>query len=107
SPSRPRVLRAKRRFLRSPDRGLFTAGKTSGVQSRRSFGVFGSTALQGTDYLRPDAVARVMDTLRFLADSARYAYQMGFYVPESELDGTVHKLAVAVAANPGLEVRYR
>jgi len=77
------------------------------VQSRRSFGVFGSTALQGTDYLRPDAVARVMDTLRFLADSARYAYQMGFYVPESELDGTVHKLAVAVAANPGLELRYR
>jgi VWFA-related protein len=49
----------------------------------------------------------VDDALRFALDDARYAYEMGFYVPESELDGKVHTLKVTTPANPNYELRYR
>jgi hypothetical protein len=49
----------------------------------------------------------VSDAIRFAADDSRYAYQMGFYVPESELDGKVHVLSVTVPGKPKFELRYR
>ena len=44
----------------------------------------------------------ITEVFRFAEDDSRYAYEMGFYVPETELDGKVHKLSVTV---PGNEVR--
>lgn len=49
----------------------------------------------------------VDDALRFAVDESRYAYELGFYVPESELDGKVHRLGVTVPAKPKLELLYR
>ena len=49
----------------------------------------------------------VSDAIRFAADESRDAYQLGFYVPESELDGKVHTLTVTVTGKPKLALRYR
>ena len=49
----------------------------------------------------------VSDALRFAEDDSRSAYEMGFYVPESELDGKVHTLSVTVPGKPKFELRYR
>src|ERR1700689_1910008 len=49
----------------------------------------------------------VSDGLRFALDESRYAYEMGFYVPESELDGKVHTLKVSVPGKPKFNLHYR
>jgi VWFA-related protein len=49
----------------------------------------------------------VTEALRFAADDARYAYEMGFYVTDSELDGRVHALGVSLPAQPKAGLRYR
>jgi VWFA-related protein len=49
----------------------------------------------------------VSEALRLAVDDSRYAYEMGFYVPESELDGKVHGLRVAIPAKPKFGLRYR
>jgi hypothetical protein len=49
----------------------------------------------------------VDEALRFAVDEPRSAYELGFYVPESELDGKVHALRVTVPGKPKLELEYR
>lgn len=49
----------------------------------------------------------VSDALDFAADASRYGYEMGFYVPQSELDGKIHTLTVTVPGKPNLDLRYR
>jgi hypothetical protein len=49
----------------------------------------------------------ISEALRFAVDDSRYAYEMGFYVPESELDGKVHSLSVTVPAKPKFGLSYR
>ena len=49
----------------------------------------------------------VEDAIRFAADDSRSAYEMGFYVSDSELDGQVHTLRVTLPAHPQFGLRYR
>ena len=49
----------------------------------------------------------ISEALRFAADASRYAYELGFYIPESELDGKVHRLDVTVPGKPQFGLRYR
>ncbi len=49
----------------------------------------------------------VSDALVFAVDESRYAYELGFYVSEPELDGKVHMLSVTVPAKPKFDLRYR
>jgi hypothetical protein len=49
----------------------------------------------------------VSDALHFAADESRYAYEMGFYVLESELDGMIHTLKVTTPGKPKFDLRYR
>jgi VWFA-related protein len=79
----------------------FSGGKVSGVQGREPNGTrWGMYRLD-----RDDGI--VSEALRFAAEDSRYAYEMGFYVPESELDGKFHTLAVTIPAKPRFGVRYR
>jgi VWFA-related protein len=80
----------------------FSGGNVIGVEGRDAgtgerWGMYQSQ--------RNDGV--VGEALRFALDDARYAYELGFYVPESELDGKVHTLAVTVPAKPKFVLRYR
>lgn len=47
------------------------------------------------------------EALRFAVDDSRYAYELGFYVPEPELDGKLHTLAVTLPGKPKYGLRYR
>ncbi|HXE63596.1 MAG TPA: VWA domain-containing protein [Bryobacteraceae bacterium] len=47
------------------------------------------------------------EALRFAVDDSRYAYELGFYVPDSELDGKLHMLGVTVPGKPKYGLRYR
>jgi hypothetical protein len=58
-------------------------------------------------YEFPSDYSLISEALSFAVDDSRYAYEMGFYVPESELDGKVHRLGVTVPAKPKFELRYR
>jgi len=49
----------------------------------------------------------ISEALRFAIDDSRYAYEMGFYLPESELDGQVHMLSVTIPAKAQFGLRYR
>jgi hypothetical protein len=80
----------------------FSGGVATGAEERNADGrvVRGYRSIQ-TDH------SLVTDALRFAAYDSRNAYEMGFYVPESELDGTVHLLEVTVRGKPRLVLRYR
>jgi hypothetical protein len=81
---------------------LFMGGNATRLESWNAnarSGV-GMTQSQGNENLVSSAV-------RFAVDTSRFAYEMGFYVPESELDGKIHSLSVSVPAKPKLELRYR
>jgi hypothetical protein len=80
----------------------FSGGKVFAIQfrderSRTTWGRYESDSDHGI----------ISDALHFAADDSGYAYQMGFYVPESELDGKVHRLNVTVPAKPKFGLRYR
>jgi VWFA-related protein len=49
----------------------------------------------------------VDEALRFAVDDSRYAYELGFYVPEPELDGKLHTLAATLPGKPKYALRYR
>lgn len=49
----------------------------------------------------------VSDALLAAVDDSRYAYEMGFYVQDSELDGKLHMLGVTMPSKPKLGLRYR
>lgn len=79
----------------------FSGGKVSGVQGRDADGARWSVYRTQRD----DGI--ISDALHYAVEDSRYAYEMGFYVPESELDGKVHVLRVTIPAKPKLGLRYR
>jgi hypothetical protein len=58
-------------------------------------------------YTRMEFGEALSDALLAAVDDSRYAYEMGFYVQDSELDGKVHVLGVETPAKPKLGLRYR
>ncbi len=80
----------------------FSGGNVSGVRVEDPQGKM----IWGTHRMESDRGV-ITDALRFVEDDSRYAYQMGFYVPEAELDGKVHTLSVTVPGKPKFELRYR
>jgi VWFA-related protein len=82
-------------------------GKVSGFQYRDPQpGPMGGVVRWG-QYRLDTEHGIVSDALLFAADESRYAYEMGFYVPESELDGKVHTLRVTVPRKPKFDLGYR
>ena len=82
-------------------------GKVSGIQYRDPQpGPMGGVVRWG-QYRLDSEHGIVSDALLFAADESRYAYEMGFYVPESELDGKVHTLRVTVPGKPKFDLGYR
>jgi VWFA-related protein len=82
-------------------------GKVSGIQYRDPQpGPMGGVVRWG-QYRLDSEHGIVSDALLFAADESRYAYEMGFYVPESELDGKVHRLSVTVPRKPKFDLGYR
>jgi VWFA-related protein len=86
----------------------FSGGKVTGVRYYRDPQEvpMGGIFLQGQHGLESDRGV-VSDALHFAADESRYAYEMGFYVPESELDSKIHTLRVTVPGKPKFDLRYR
>jgi VWFA-related protein len=80
----------------------FSGGKVSGIREYDSQG-----KMEWAEHQLQSDRGLVSDALRFAIDESRYAYELGFYVPESELDGKVHTLSVTVPAKPKFELRYR
>ena len=72
----------------------FSGGKVNAMEWRDVGGRSG-----GGWYGLPTDHGVISDAIRFAGDDSRYAYEMGFYVPESELDGKVHTLRVTVPPN--------
>jgi len=86
----------------------FSGGKVFGIQGRDTQPAPMGGIVEWSMYqLRRSDGGLISDALRFAVDDSRYAYQMGFYVPESELDGKIHVLKVTVPAQPKFELRYR
>jgi len=89
-------------LARSTGGRAFSGGKISGFrsydpQTRTGWGHY---ELQSDHGL-------VSDALQFADDESRYAYEVGFYVPEPELDGRIHRLGVTLPGKPQLVLRYR
>jgi VWFA-related protein len=80
----------------------FSGGK---VEAVRVYGAEGRMRTGMTRLISDHGI--VSDALSFAVDESRYAYELGFYVPEAELDGKVHTLSVTVPARPKFELRYR
>ena len=80
----------------------FSGGKVSGMRVQDAQGkmIWGSHGMESDRGV-------ITEALRFAEDDSRYAYEMGFYVPETELDGKVHKLSVTVPGKPKFGLRYR
>ncbi len=79
-----------------------TGGKVVGIEGREA-----QTGNRWGAYHSQRDDNAVSAALRIAMDDVRYAYEIGFYVPESELDGKVHQLIVTVPAKPKLRLRYR
>jgi VWFA-related protein len=80
----------------------FSGGRITGIQGR--------DPVNQTSWGRYEVSSEhsaVTEALRFAGDDSRYAYQLGFYVPESELDGKFHRLSVSIPSHPKLDLRYR
>jgi len=87
-------------FARATGGRAFSGGDVEGIQVRDARGnTYGN--------YRIDRNSAVSDALLYAIDDSRYAYEMGFYVQDSELDGKVHMLGVKVPAKPKLGLRYR
>jgi VWFA-related protein len=86
----------------------FSAGKITGMQTT-TYDSGSSRVLRRSGFVKLDMGdgGAIGEVLRFAADDARYAYEMGFYVPEAELDGKIHPLNVSVVSKPKFELRYR
>jgi VWFA-related protein len=80
----------------------FSGGKVSAMRGRdpQAGTSWGEYRLD-----RQDGI--ISEALRFAVDDARFAYELGFYVPEAELDGKVHMLRVTIPAKPKFGLRYR
>jgi VWFA-related protein len=89
-------------LARSTGGRAFSGGNIQGVQERDADG-----RMVWAQYRMERDQGIVSDALRFAIDDSRYSYAIGFYVPESELDGQVHALRVNVPAKPKYVVRYR
>ncbi len=76
--------------------GAFTSYEVHDAQGRMTYGYTGLNRSNS-----------VTDAIFSAIDDSRYAYEMGFYVPDTELDGKVHRLGVQARANPKLGLRYR
>jgi hypothetical protein len=86
----------------------FSGGKVFGMQGRDvQPGPMGGSVGWGIYWQQESDGGLIGDALRFAVDDSRYAYEMGFYVPESEMNGKVHRLSVTVPAKPGFGLRYR
>jgi hypothetical protein len=79
----------------------FGGGQAFGYQERDPEGRM-TTGRYGLN--RDDAVS---DAVLLAMEDSRNAYEMGFYVPDTELDGKVHMLSVTVAGKPKFALRYR
>lgn len=80
----------------------FSGGKVEGIQEYDA-----EPRLTRGEYRLQRDHGLVSDALRFAVDESRYAYELGFYVAESELDGKVHRLGVSVTGKPRFVLRYR
>jgi VWFA-related protein len=67
----------------------------------------GRTTSGSSVYRLPRGGGVVDEALRFAVDDSRYAYELGFYVPEPELDGKLHTLSVTLPGKPKYGLRYR
>jgi VWFA-related protein len=85
----------------------FSGGKVAAVQEYAVQEYGAQPRLRWGQYQLQSDHGLVSDALRFAADDSRYAYEMGFYVPESELDGKIHSLSVTVPAKTKFGLRYR
>ncbi|HTW67616.1 MAG TPA: VWA domain-containing protein [Bryobacteraceae bacterium] len=85
----------------------FSAGAVSGVRWQEPSPSGGGPIRGGSYRLEMGGHGLIDDALRFAVDDSRYAYVMGFYVPEAEMDGKVHTLSVTLPGKPRLELRYR
>jgi VWFA-related protein len=86
----------------------FSAGKITGMRVRTVSSVTGAV-MGGTGFTRleMDNGGAVSEALRFASDDSRSAYEIGFYIPEPELDGKVHTLLVSLPGHRGVQLRYR
>jgi len=89
-------------FARSTGGRAFTGGNVLAVQERNAEG-----RLEREQYSWRRDQDLVSEAIHFATDDSRYAYDIGFYVPESDLDGKVHTLRVTVPAKPKYGLRYR
>jgi len=85
----------------------FSGGKVVAVQEYAVQEYGAQPRLKSAQYQLQSDRGIVSDALSFAVDESRYAYELGFYVPESELDGKVYMLSVTVPAKPKFELRYR
>jgi VWFA-related protein len=84
----------------------FSGGKVDVVRTEMRDA--GGRFVQGrTRYQYDDAGGSIDEALRFAVDDSRYAYELGFYVPDSDLDGKLHRLGVTVPGKPKYGLRYR
>jgi len=81
---------------------VFSGGKVAAVQEYDAEG-----KLRWGQYQMQSDRSLVSAAIRFAIDESRSAYELGFYVPESELDGKVHTLRVTVRGKQKFELRYR
>lgn len=88
-------------FTRATGGRTFSAGNIDAYQYRDPQGRF------GFGYYRMDGSGSLSDALLYAMDDSRDAYQIGFYVHDSELDGKVHMLGVKLPAKTKLGLRYR
>ena len=89
-------------LARSTGGRLFSGGRVEGVRAYNAEGrvEWGQYGIQRNRSLVEDAIT-------FATEESRYAYELGFYVPESELDGKVHRLDVTVPGKHRYILRYR
>jgi VWFA-related protein len=88
-------------FARATGGRAFRGANLTGYELQDAEGKF-TYAI--TQLVRSEALS---NALLSAIDDSRYAYEMGFYVQDSELDGKVHMLGVKVPGKPKLGVRYR
>lgn len=84
----------------------FSAGTVDAVSSEVRDNDGRMTSGLGSYQLSRGAGA-IGEAFRLALDDSRDSYELGFYVPESELDGTLHTLGVKVPSKPKYGLRYR
>ena len=84
----------------------FSTGDINAVRTEVR-NVQGRVRSSETHYQFSRGGSAIDEALRYAVDDSRYAYELGFYVPEPELDGKLHTLAVALPGKPKYGLRYR